>query len=160
MSALEPSPDRLLGLCSHHRTVFIKLLKARCCPGSGNTEVVALAPGVCIPGKTEPLCYTWLSPGRSDLRRVKCSESLKKDRIPTFRLSWETSYGPEEFVEKRAFLEEIVADQIHRSEKTSYGIVETEARKLVLIKAMVRTKLTLSLCFAMSKRDMGPVICC
>lgn len=45
-------------------------------------------------------------------------------------------------------------DQKHRHEKTSNGIVETEARKLFLIQAIVRTKvtLTLSLCFAMSKR--------
>lgn len=44
-------------------------------------------------------------------------------------------------------------------EKTSQGIVETESRKPVIIKAMLRTKLTLSLCLAMPERDMGPGIC-
>lgn len=54
-------------------------------------------------------------------------------------------------------LEERVAGQKHRNKKTSNGIVETEDRKLVVIKMMVRTKLTviLSLCFAAPKRDIG-----
>lgn len=58
------------------------------------------------------------------------------------------------FQEERHFRRGLLLDQNHRSEKTSNGIVETEARKLFLIKAMVRTKVTLTLilCFALSKR--------
>lgn len=56
--------------------------------------------------------------------------------------------------EEGHFRRGLLFDQKYRSEKTSNGIVETEARKLFLIQAWVRTKvtLTLSLCFAISKR--------
>ena len=50
-------------------------------------------------------------------------------------------------------------DQKHRSEKNSNGMVETKDRKLALIKTTVRTELTLSPCFAISKSDIGVGIC-
>lgn len=89
-----------------------------------------------------------------------CPEGLRKHTITSFRLSWEILHGPAEFIKEGHSRRRDLLDQKYRSEKISNGIAETEDRKLVFIKAM-RTELTvtLSLYFAISKRDTGLGIC-
>lgn len=143
MSGLEASPDCRLGLCSGHCTIFMCIdLKAWCDAGLGTIAVVTLVPAGCIVGETVLLHYLCLSPGRSAFHRIQCSETLKEHTITSFRLNWETLYGPDEFVREGPSRWRELLDQKHRSEKTSNGTAEAGGGKLALIKAMVRTALS------------------